>query len=102
MKFIVICSALISSIAAPLVAQAETATAPAAAAAALSIDSPIEQIVANAAGKTVLDADFPGLTAHPAYEQFKGMTLKQLQPLSGGVITDDGLAKANTDLSAIK
>ena len=102
MKLVVICSALIASIAAPLAAQTGTATAPAAAAATLSIDSPIEQIVANPAGKVVIDADFPGLTAHPAYDQFKGMSLKQLQPLSSGVITDEQLAKAGSDLAAIK
>lgn len=101
MKYAMMCSALLASLAAP--AAAQTAPVPAAAAATVfSIDSPIEQLVANPATKTVLDADFPGLVTHPAYEQFKAMSLKQLQPYSNGIITDDQLAKAGADLSAIK
>ncbi len=98
MKFAVILSALLIS--APLTAQ----TPPAApvASAALSIDSPIETLAANAASKAVVDANFPGMTAHPAYEQFKGMTLKQLQPMSGGAISDAAIAKATAELTAAK
>jgi len=101
MKYAMICSALLASLTAP--AAAQTAPAPAAAVAtAFSIDSPIEQLVANPATKTVLEADFPGLASHPAYEQFKAMSLKQLAPYSNGVITDDKLAKASADLAAVK
>lgn len=102
MKTVAMCTALIAGLATPLAAQTPPAPAPAAAPAAISLDTPIEQIVANPAAKTVLDADFPGLTSHPAYEQFKAMSLKQLQPYSNGVITDDKLAKAGTDLAAVK
>ena len=98
----VVVSGLVASLSVPLAAQMTPAPAVAAAASALSIDSSIEQLVANPATKTVLDTDFPGLTAHPAYEQFKAMSLKQLQPFSNGVITDDLLVKAGTDLAAIK
>jgi len=44
----------------------------------------------------------PGLTTHAMYEQFKSMSLKQLQPMSGGKITDEGLTKANEALAAVK
>ena len=101
MKFAIVCSALLAGVSAPAVAQ--TAPAPAAAAVgAFSIDSPIEQLVANPAAKAVLEADFPGVTTHPAYEQFKAMSLKQLAPYSNGIITDDKLAKASADLAAVK
>ena len=102
-KIAIIAAGLIAALSAPIAAET-TVAAPAVAAAisAFSIDSPIEQLVANPATKTVLDTDFPGLTAHPAYEQFKAMSLKQLQPFSNGVITDDLLVKAGTDLAAIK
>jgi hypothetical protein len=71
-------------------------------AAGMSLDTPIEQIAANPAGKAVLDKDMPGLTTHPAYEQFKSMSLKQVQPMSQGAITDDALAKTGADLAALK
>ena len=66
------------------------------------IDSSIESLVANPATKAVVDANFPGIEAHPAYEQFKGMSLVQVQPFSNGVITDEAIAKANAELAAIK
>ena len=69
---------------------------------ALSLDTPIEQIVANPAGKAVLDKDLPGLTTHAMYDQFKTMSLKDLQPMSQGAITDDQLKKAGDDLAAVK
>lgn len=93
---------LVANLSAPISAQVSPESVVAPMAATFSIDSPIEQLVANPATKTVLDTDFPGLTAHPAYEQFKGMSLKQLQPFSNGVITDDLLVKAGMDLAAIK
>lgn len=98
----IVFAALLAGLAAPIAAQTTATPAPAAVSSAFSIDSPIEQLVANAATKTVLDTDFPGLTAHPAYEQFKAMSLKQLQPYSNGVITDDLLVKAATDFAAVK
>lgn len=101
MKYAIACSALLMSLTAPALAQ--TAPAPeAAAAGAFSIDTPIEQLVANPAAKSVLDADFPEVATHPAYEQFKAMSLKQLAPYSNGIITDEKLAKAGADLAAVK
>jgi hypothetical protein len=75
-----------------------TTTAPAT---GMSLDTPIEQIVANPAGKAVLDKDLPGLTTHPAYDQFKSMSLKEVEPMSQGAITDAMLAKTGTDLAAL-
>ncbi len=100
MKFVPIAAALLTLISGPLAAQ--TAAPAAEASAALTIDSPIEQLVANAASKAVLDANFPGMTAHPAYDQFKGMSLKAVQPFSNGVITDEAIAKAAEALASIK
>jgi hypothetical protein len=96
--------------AAPALAQATaaapapaTAAAPApAAAGALSVEStPIETIVANPAGKAVLDKDLPGLTTHEAYEQFKGMTLAQVAPMSQGAITPEALKTVQADLDKV-
>ena len=110
MKFVAFSVALLAMTAAPAFAQSTTAAAapsaaPAPAAAVtvkFTLDTPIETIAADPAGKAVLDADFPGMLTHPAYDQFKGMSLAAVQPMSSGAITDEQLAKAKTDLAAVK
>jgi hypothetical protein len=89
--------------AAPAPAAAPASTpAPAAATGGLSVEStPIETIVANPAGKAVLDKDLPGLTTHEAYEQFKAMTLAQVAPMSQGAITPEALKAVQADLDKI-
>jgi hypothetical protein len=83
---------------------APTAPTPAAPAAAakFTLDTPIQDIVADAAGKAVLEKDLPGLIGLPQYETFKAISLKQLQAYSDGKLTDEMLAKTATDLAAIK
>jgi hypothetical protein len=73
-------------------------------AAALTIDTPIETLMADERAKAVLTANFAGqdLSQHPAYEQFKGLSLKALAPFSQGLITDEMLTKIAADLAAIK
>lgn len=72
------------------------------AAEAMTVDAtPIADLAANPAAKTILDKDVPGLTAHPAFEQFKGMTLTALQPLSQGALTDEQIAAVKADLAAL-
>jgi len=85
---------------APLAAYAQSAPAPVPA--ALNGDTPIETIVADPAGKAVIDKDMPDLQSHPSFEQFKAMSLRQLEPYSGGAITDALIAKVETDLAAAK
>jgi putative polyketide hydroxylase len=68
----------------------------------LTLDTPIEQIVAEPQGKAVLDANIPVLTGHDRYETFKTMSLRQLQPLSGGVISDAALEKTEAQLVAVR
>ncbi len=100
---IVTALALTLMAATPALAQtAAPAPAPAAAAApAFSADTPLETVAANPAAKAVLDKDLPGVSAHPAWDQFKAMSLRQLQPYSEGKITDDVLAKVDADLKAV-
>lgn len=102
----VLLSVLVALTAAPLAAQ--TAPAPAAPAtttastAKFSLDTPIETIAADPKGKAVLDTDLQNITAHPMYDQFKSMSLAQVQPMSQGALTDAALAKVKVDLEAIK
>jgi len=78
-------------------AEAAAETAPA----ALTIDSSIEVLMANEATKAVVTKHLGQLDQHPAYGQFKGMTLVQLKPLSGGQITDEALENIKTELAAL-
>jgi hypothetical protein len=68
---------------------------------ALTIDTPIEVLVAIPQAKAVLDADVPGLTEHPAYEKFKGEGLRTLAPKFGGAISSKDVAKVQADLTAL-
>ena len=99
--------------AAPVAAQTAPAATPAApapaapaaapaAVAKLSADTPIETVVANPAGKAVLDAQLPSLTSHPMYEAFKAMSLRQLQPMSNGAITAEAVDKVDAALKALQ
>lgn len=90
------------TLASPLAAQNAAPTPAAPAASRFNVDTPIETIAADPAGKAALDTAMPGITTHAMYEQFKAMSLKQLQPMSGGKITDEGLAKTNEALAAVK
>ncbi|MET0271762.1 MAG: hypothetical protein ABW360_02095 [Phenylobacterium sp.] len=100
-------AALATLAAAPALAQAPsstttTTTTTTTTAAALSIETtPIETLAANPAAKAVLDKDIPGLTSHEAYDQFKSMTLKQVQPMSQGALTDEMLAAVQADLDKL-
>ena len=74
----------------------------AAPAAAASVETtPIADLAAKPETKAILDKDVPGLTAHPAFEQFKGMTLKALQPMSQGQLTDEQIAAVQADLDKL-
>lgn len=101
MKFVLLGAALISAAIAPASPQ-DAAPAAAPAAATLNGDSPIEAIAATAAGKASLEKNLPGLLTHAVYEQFKGMSLRALAPMSGGIITDEKIAAVEVDLKAAK
>ena len=73
-----------------------------AAATKYSAETPIETLVADPKAKTVLDAVFPGMTSHPMYDQFKSMSLKQLQPMASDKITDANIVKLDAELAALK
>lgn len=103
MKLIVPAAAALALLAPAAFAQTAPAAAPAPAAAAkFTLDTPIEALVADPKAKAVLDADLPGVTTHPSYDMFKGMSLRAVQPMSNGKLTDEALKKVETDLAAIK
>jgi len=95
-----------AALTAPAFAADTTDTAETAApmAAAFTIDTPIETLMADERAKAVVTLHFGGqdLTAHPAYDQFKALSLKAVAPFSQGLITEEALAKIAVDLAAIK
>ncbi|MBR0553671.1 hypothetical protein [Stakelama marina] len=70
-------------------------------ASAYSIDTPIMLLVADKRARAVLDKDMPGLSTDENYDKFKTLSLRQLQPKTGGQLTDELLLKVQTDLKAI-
>lgn len=107
MKFAVLTAAAFACLT-PAAAFAQTAPAPAATpapapATKFSIDTPIETLVADPAALAVLAANGLGdVAAHPAYESFKALSLRAVQPMSGGALTEETLAKVEAGLTAIK
>ena len=67
----------------------------------LTIDTPIEALVAVPSAKAVLDADIPGLTEHPMFGQFKRDNLRVLATKFGGAISDKDLVKVQADLASL-
>ena len=79
------------------------AVAPAAAATArLNLDTPLETIVADSAGKAALETSLPGVTSHESYEMFKTMGLRQLASYAPDRLTPEVLAKVEAALAAVK
>ncbi|MEL6530183.1 MAG: hypothetical protein AAGK01_07630 [Pseudomonadota bacterium] len=100
LKPIVAAFALSAVFVSPAMAQKDAAGSEAKAA-KFTIDTPIESLVANAKAKAVLDKHIPGIAQHPAYGQFKTMSLKAVQPFSQGAITPEMLANIQKDLAEI-
>jgi hypothetical protein len=102
MKFAPLAALGLAAVALTAPAHAEDAAATTATAAAFTIDTPIETLMADERAKAAVSAHLPGIDQHPAYEQFKALSLKAVAPFSQGLITDELLAKIAADLAAIK
>jgi hypothetical protein len=94
--------ALTALAAAPALAQAPAAPAAAPAASGkLSVETtPISEIVKNPDAKAALEKNLPQISQY--YDQIGAMTLKQVQPMSQGAITDDMLKAVQADFDKIK
>ncbi len=91
---------LVFGAAAPVVAQDEAPTTEAKAE-ALTIDNSIKELMANNATAAIIQKHLPGIDQHPAYGQFKTMSLIALQPWSAGAVTDEIIAAVKADLAAL-
>jgi len=87
---------------APGVAIAQTDTpAPAVINAHYTLDTPIKNLIADPQAKAVLDKDLPGMSSDENLPKFEDKSLRELQPLSGGQLTDALMKQVAADLVAI-
>lgn len=99
MRLLLVLAGLVAS---PLSAQMPPPPAATQAPAGLTIDTAIGDIANIPEGKAVLDRHLPNLLSHPSYEQFRSLSLKQVQPYSNGGITDDQLTAIEAELKTLK
>lgn len=66
-----------------------------------SLDTPIAELIADRRAKAVLDKDLPGLSFDKNLDKFIHMSLRQLQPQSGGRLTGALMEQVGADLAAI-
>jgi hypothetical protein len=102
-KIIFAIAAACAFVAAP--AMAEDAAAPAAAEASAdhhlsTADTPLGDLLDNAAARAVLEARIPEVIGNPQIEMARPMTLKSLQSYSPS-LTDEVLAAIDADLANI-
>jgi hypothetical protein len=68
---------------------------------AVTINSSLKELLADPKAKAILEKHFPGFSSNPQLQMAMGMTLKQIQPFSKGVITDDKLKLIEQDLNKV-
>lgn len=66
-----------------------------------TIASPIKDLLNNPETAAVMEKHLPGVGAHPMRPQFEGMTLIEVMPVSGGVITQAIIDAIDADLKAL-
>lgn len=100
MRSIILAAAALC-MAAPALAEMPAATPAAAATAYTSEATTIGTLLDDPAAKAVLEKIVPPLVANPQIDLARGMTLKQVQPLTNGALTDDLLTQIDAELAKI-
>jgi hypothetical protein len=67
----------------------------------LSVESTISEIMANENGNAILEKHCSVMTSDPRFQKAKGMTLKQIKPMSGGKITQAMIDLVAQDLALL-
>jgi hypothetical protein len=86
----------------PAVAAQQPAASAAPAPATAAGNAPIETLMASPVSKAAVLKQFPDLEKHPAYETFKSVSLRDLAPMSGGVVTEEKIAAVEAELKTTK
>lgn len=101
MKTFAIALTLVLANAGPVMAE-EPAASAAEKPAFSTAETKIGVLLEDAAAKAILDKHIPGLTENPSISMAAEMTLKALQGMTGGKITDEMLAAVDADFKAMK
>ncbi|MFH0728707.1 MAG: hypothetical protein V2B19_20530 [Pseudomonadota bacterium] len=67
----------------------------------LAVESTISEIMENENGKAILEKHCSAMTGDPRFKMAKGMTLKQIKPMSGGKITLEMIELVAKDLAQL-
>jgi 2-polyprenyl-6-methoxyphenol hydroxylase-like FAD-dependent oxidoreductase len=67
----------------------------------MSLETPVEQLMANADAMAVVLSVIPEIADHKEYQRFKSMTLRQLQPLAAQQLTPEKLAQVEEGIAHI-
>jgi len=65
-----------------------------------TLNTPIKVLIADPEAKAVLDKDLPGMSSDENLSKFEDKSLVELQPMSGGQLTDALMKKVAADLAA--
>ena len=68
---------------------------------AATIESTMSVLLADEGAKAILEKHCPGMTSDPRMAIAKGMTLKQIMPLSGGRVTESIIEAIAEDLAKL-
>lgn len=95
--------AVTPTVAAPAIPENAALATPASPAmrAVFTLDTPIQDLLADPGAKAVLDKDLPGMSDDENLDKFKMLGLRALQPQTGGQLTDAMLAKVASDLDVL-
>jgi hypothetical protein len=66
-----------------------------------SIESKLGDLLDNETTKAILEKHLPGIATHPQIAMGRGFALSMVAKFSGGLITDDLLAKVNAELATL-
>jgi hypothetical protein len=102
MKSTLFAAVAIASLSLPSIVSAQTPAAADEASAPLNGSTPIETLMASPVAKPIILKHFPNLDKHAAYESFKAISLRDLAPLSGGLINEEQILAFETELKAAK
>lgn len=67
----------------------------------LSANSTLGEVLADPQGLAVLEKHLPGSSTDKRVKLMKKLTLKQLQPMSGGMVSKEMLEQIDADLRAL-
>ncbi len=66
-----------------------------------SIESKLGDLLDNEATKAILEKHMPGISTHPQIGMGRGFALSMVAKFSGGLITEELLAKVEAELKAL-